>query len=212
MNTQKIPNGALTALVTPFMPNMYVNWTGFHRLIDFQISQGISGIVPCGTTGESPTLTRPEHEMAIDEALKPRRIFAMPGCGSNSTAEAMVYVQTVSDNGGRAVLLVDPYYNGPSSLEIMREYYGPIAKEFPAVAIIPYIIPGRAGCALLPEDLVALSQEFPNICAVKEATGDLKRMARTRKLASADFKIFSGDDGLTFEMMSSLDIKANGVI
>ena len=114
--------------------------------------------------------------------------------------------------GAGAVLLVDPYYNGPSSLEIRKEYYEPIAKEFPDINIIPYIIPGRTGAKLLPQDLAILAQQYKNITWVKEATGDLDNMRHTRKCCGKDFIIMSGDDGLVFQMMTDPEIKALGVI
>ncbi|MCX6723712.1 MAG: 4-hydroxy-tetrahydrodipicolinate synthase [Candidatus Staskawiczbacteria bacterium] len=216
MNTPKsiIPNGALTALVTPLLPNGEIYWGGLEKLVAFQASQGISGIVPVGTTGESSTLAEHEHNAVIRQTLKLGlgKLLVMPGCGSNNTKEAMHYVQVAAKNGAKAVLLVDCYYNGPSSLELRNEYYGPIAKAFPDVAIVPYIIPGRTGCALWPQDLAELNREFPNVCAVKEATGDLARMSHTRFLTSPEFQIFSGDDDKTLEMMCSNQIRACGVI
>lgn len=209
----EIPQGALTALITPFEENGEVDWFGLASLIRFQISQGISGIVPTGTTGESSTLTETEHEKIIYHTLGfSEDVFVLVGCGSNCTAEAMRYIECAIKHKGTAVLLVDPYYNGPSSLELRKEYYGPIAKTFPNITIVPYIIPGRTGCALLPEDLAALNRELPNILAVKEATGDLTRMSRTRSLTSPVFQIFSGDDNRTFDMMTMPDIHACGVI
>ena len=112
-----IPNGALTALVTPFLQDGRVDSAGFDKLVEFQKSQGISGIVPVGTTGESATLDEVEHGNLIYRACA-KGIFAMPGCGSNSTKEALHYVDVAARCGAKAVLLVDPYYNGPSSLEI----------------------------------------------------------------------------------------------
>lgn len=209
----KIPDGAYTALITPFNEDGIIDWKGLHKLIDFQVEQGISGIVPTGTTGESSTLTERQHRNVIAETLKRGDIFVLAGCGSNCTEEMLPYVEHVADHGGKAVLLVDPYYNGPSSLEIRREYYEPVARRFPQLAIIPYIIPGRTGCALLPEDLATLNKEFPNICGVKEATGDMARMRKTRALTSPDFQIFSGDDDKTLEMMVAYNnIMACGVI
>lgn len=213
MSIFKIPEGALTALVAPFDSRGAIDWVSFDLLIDFQISQGVSGIVPAGTTGESCTLTRKEHECVMDFALRyNRNTFVLPGCGSNCTAEAIHYVRRAVRFGAKAVLLVDPYYNGPSSLEIRREYYEAIARMFPDIAIVPYIIPFRTGCVLLSEDLAILHRDFPNICAVKEATGDLVRMRNVRHFTSPDFQIFSGDDDLTYEMMASWGIQASGVI
>jgi len=210
----RIPKGALTALITPFNENGSVNWFGFKALLRFQASQKVAGIVPVGTTGESPTLTEGEHEDVVSFVLRHelKGLFVLAGCGSNCTAEAMHYVGKVAAEGGKAVLLVDPYYNGPSSLELRSEYYGPIAEAFPDITIVPYIIPGRTGCKLLPEDLAILRGEYPNILAVKEATGDLENMARTRKLTSPEFQIFSGDDDKTFSMMTMPTIGACGVI
>jgi len=110
------------------------------------------------------------------------------------------------------VLLVDPYYNGPSSLEIRREYVGPVAERFPELDVIPYIIPGRTGTQLLPEDLALLHRQYANVRAVKEATGDLENMARTRACCGDNFAILSGDDDKTFDMMTSDVIRARGVI
>jgi len=107
---------------------------------------------------------------------------------------------------------VDPYYNGPSSLEIRREYVAPVAKAFPQMSVIPYVIPGRTGTQLLPEDLALLFSEYPNVCAVKEATGDLGNMARTREVCGEAYDILSGDDDKTFDMMTSPEIGAAGVI
>ena len=111
-----------------------------------------------------------------------------------------------------ALLLVDPYYNGPSSLEIRREYVAPIAAAFPDTRIIPYVIPGRTGAQLLPEDLALLNQQYANVDTVKEATADLANMRRTRECCGSDFTVLSGDDGLTYEMMADPDIGAAGVI
>jgi 4-hydroxy-tetrahydrodipicolinate synthase len=208
----RIPAGAMTALITPFRISGKIDVPALFSLIRFQISQGISGIVPAGTTGESPTLTEAEHIKIIQETIGAEKIFVLCGCGSNCTAEAMHYVEAAAKAGGKAVLLVDPYYNGPSSLEIRKEYYGPIAKAFPDIAIVPYIIPGRTGCKLMPDDLADLSKEFPNIFAVKEATGDWRNMIEIRAIARPEFQIFSGDDDKTYEMMTTPEIKACGVI
>jgi 4-hydroxy-tetrahydrodipicolinate synthase len=212
MQTFKVPEGALTAIITPFLPNGQVDWEGLYKLIAFQTSQGITGIVPAGTTGESATLTQREHEHVIAFSLSGKQVFVLAGCGSNCTREAANYVRQTARHGGSAVLLVDPYYNGPSSLEIRKEYYEPIARMFPNIAIVPYVIPGRTGCALGEVDLAILNRDFPNICATKDATGDLARMRNVRRFTSPDFQIFSGDDDLTYQMMALWDIQASGVI
>ena len=207
-----LPTGTLTALVTPFNDDFSINWQDFERLANFQHQQGVSGIVPAGTTGESPTLDPREHDLIIRRSVEWGKTFVMPGCGSNSTKEARHYMQTLARAGGKAALLVDPYYNGPSSRELRLKYYAPLAEEFPGIMIIPYVIPGRTGTALHEWDLASLSKEYLNICAVKEATGDKNRMAHTRQLTSPAFQIFSGDDDLTLAIMASKEIKACGVI
>ena len=110
------------------------------------------------------------------------------------------------------MLLVDPYYNGPSSLEIRREYVAPIAAAFPDLDIIPYVIPGRTGAQLLPEDLALLYKSHPNVSTVKEATANLDNMRRTRECCGPEYLILSGDDGMTYKMMTDPRIKAAGVI
>jgi len=209
----RFPTGALTAIITPFTNEGRIDSEALNRLVDFQIHQGISGIVSAGTTGETSAMTPSEHCSILSGAMAwMKRTPIFFGCGSNSTDEAMEYVEIVARNGGKYVLLVDPYYNGPSSLEIRREYLAPIAKRFPNVSIISYVVPARTGCALLPEDLAALENEFPGRFAVKEATGDLERMALTRKLTHTDFPIYCGDDGKTFDTMARPDILSCGII
>ena len=114
--------------------------------------------------------------------------------------------------GAQAALLVDCYYNGPSSLELRTQYYEVIAKAFRKTFITPYVIPGRTGTKLEVEDLAILHRKYKNVRSVKEATGDLERMARTRTLLGEDFDILSGDDDKTYEMMTRQDIRASGVI
>lgn len=206
--------GAWTALVTPFLQDRRVDWAGFRKNLEFQITQGISGIVPVGTTGESPSVNWQEHNDVIVEAIKVAegRCGLIAGAGSNSTEEALASTRHASRHGARAVLLVDCYYNGPSSQELRDEYYAPIAAAKSDVFLVPYIIPGRTGTALSPEDLAILASHYPNISAVKEATGDLDRMARTRELCGKDFAILSGDDDITYAMMTDERIRASGVI
>lgn len=203
-----------TALVTPMAGKGGINWEGLKKNIEFQISEGIEGILPAGTTGESPSLSWQEHKDIIKNTVEyaGKRCKVIAGCGSNSTRETMEVVDYAAEQGVDAVLLVDCYYNAPSSLELRKEYYEPIVKEHPDLAVVPYIIPGRTGTALSAEDLALLSWKFPNVYAVKEATGDTKRMRRTRELAREDFSILSGDDDVTFNIMMDPRIKASGAI
>jgi 4-hydroxy-tetrahydrodipicolinate synthase len=207
-------SGCYTALITPMDQNRQVDYDGLNRLVDFQINQGVKGILAVGTTGESPTLDWNEHSKVIEKIHEyaSNRCLTIAGTGSNSTQEAIEGTEHARNAGINCVLLVDPYYNGPSSMEIRREYIEPIAQRYPDVQIIPYIIPGRTGTQLLPQDLAILSHQYPNVRCVKEATGDLKNMELTRQLCGEDFDILSGDDDKTYTMMISPDISASGVI
>jgi 4-hydroxy-tetrahydrodipicolinate synthase len=191
-----------------------IDYDGLEQLIEFQIANNIQGVLAVGTTGESPTLLWEEHNEVIERTVKlaAGRTLSIAGTGSNSTKETLAGSEHAAHVGADAVLLVDPYYNGPSSLEIRREYVEPVAKEFPDIQIIPYIIPGRTGCMMQVEDLAILAEQYPNVAQVKEATGDLENMAKTRRLCGDDFTIFSGDDDKTVAMMKSPQIKATGVI
>ena len=191
-----------------------VDYGALRRLVDFQISEGIDGLLAVGTTGESPTLTWEEHGEVIARVAEfaGERTCVIAGTGSNSMAESLACTQQAVDHGIGAVLLVEPYYNGPSSLEIRREYMAPVAHRFPHVQVIPYVIPGRTGTQLLPEDLALLHEECPNVNSVKEATGDLENMRRTRTVCGPQFEILSGDDAMTHAMMTDAGIGACGVI
>ena len=206
-------NGCYTALITP-MTKDGVDYDGLTRLVEFQIASGISGVLAVGTTGESPTLDWNEHDKVIEKVHEVinGKCITIGGTGSNSTEETLRGTKHAVECGVDAVLLVDPYYNGPSSLEIRREYLEPVAKAFPTVKIIPYIIPGRTGTQLSAQDLAIAYENCPSICAVKEATGDLENMKLIRKCCGKDFDILSGDDDKTYNMMIDPDIKASGVI
>jgi 4-hydroxy-tetrahydrodipicolinate synthase len=207
-------SGCYTALVTPMTQNRQVDYEGLRRLVEFQTREGVSGILAVGTTGESPTLDWNEHNKVIEKVYEytGSKGLTIAGTGSNSTQETMDGTEHAAHIGVKCVLLVDPYYNGPSSLEIRREYVEPVAKRFPEVQVIPYVIPGRTGTQLYPQDLAVLHQQYPNVSVVKEATGDLENMRLTRKLCGADFAILSGDDDKTFAMMTTPDIAAAGVV
>jgi 4-hydroxy-tetrahydrodipicolinate synthase len=207
--------GCYTALVTPFTPDgAALDQEGLEKLVEFQIQSGITGILAVGTTGESPTLEWEEHNAVVDGIARRAadRCLCIAGTGSNNTQEALKATEHAARQGIQAILLVDPYYNGPSSIEIRREYVAPIAARFPELTIIPYVIPGRTGTMLLPEDLALAYQAHPNVSAVKEATADLDNMRRTRTCCGPDFVILSGDDAMTHDMITDPGIRASGVI
>ncbi len=206
--------GSYTALVTPFDSNYGIDWSGLRSLVEFQRDQGTVGIVPSGTTGESPTLNWDDHNRVIETVFETggSTLQTIAGTGSNSTEESLEATRHAADVGVRAALLVDPYYNGPSSLEIRREYYEPIARATPEVQIIPYVIPGRTGTQLLPQDLAILSRQCPNVSAVKEATGSFDNARLVRSFCGNDFSILSGDDDKTLGLMRDPAIAGSGVI
>jgi len=205
--------GCWTAMITPFDRKGEINFEGLEKNIRFQSDHGIN-LVPTGTTGESPTLDWREHDRVIAKSVKAAKdkVFVMAGTGSNSTQEALRGTKHAAEVGAQAALLVDCYYNGPSSLELRTQYYEVIAKAFRKTFITPYVIPARTGTKLEVEDLAILHCKCRNVRSVKEATGDLERMAKTRILLGEDFDILSGDDDKTYEMMARQDIRASGVI
>jgi 4-hydroxy-tetrahydrodipicolinate synthase len=207
-------SGCYTALVTPMREDGSIDYPGLERLVEYQVAGGIRGILVCGTTGESPTLPWEEHNEVTQRVCKQvkGRVASIAGTGSNSTKEALIGTEHAQHVGATAVLLVDPYYNGPSSLEIRREYVAPIAEEFPDLQVIPYVIPGRTGTKLQPEDIAILASEYPNVSVVKEATGDSENQAKTRLLCGPDLSILSGDDDRTEAMMRDPAIRAQGSI
>jgi 4-hydroxy-tetrahydrodipicolinate synthase len=205
--------GSWTALITPFKEDFSIDFDGLRKNISFQINQGIKGVLAVGTTGESPTLSTNEHNEVIAKA----RTLAADGCdilagtGSNSTAEAVAHTKHALKAGVDKVLLVDCYYNGPSSLELRREYYEAVLEDVPDAKIVVYVIPGRSGTAISPADIAIMSGSHDRVIAIKEATGDLNRMEEERTLMP-DMSIMSGDDDITFAMMNNQKIGAAGVI
>jgi 4-hydroxy-tetrahydrodipicolinate synthase len=199
--------GAIVAIVTPFR-NGKVDEQALRKLIEEQIAAGTDGIAPCGTTGESTTLSHEEHdrviEMTIDAVRK--RIPVIAGTGSNSTAEALRLTRHAWEAGADGALLVCPYYNRPTQ-EGLYQHYRTIAEEVP-IPIIIYNIPGRTGTNLLPETLARLA-EIRNIVGVKEASGSLKQMSDVIRLCGSDFDVLSGDDIFTLPLLA---IGGKGVI
>jgi len=192
--------GAIVALVTPF-ENGRIDEQALRELIEFQIENGTDGIVPCGTTGESATLSHEEHdrviEIAIDAAKK--RVPVIAGTGSNSTAEALRLTKHAYEAGADGVLVVVPYYNRPSQ-EGLYQHYKLLAESIP-IPIIPYNIPSRTGVNILPETVARLSK-IDNIVGIKEASGSLKQMNDVIQLCDDSFSVLSGDDFFTLPLLT----------
>lgn len=210
----KVFSGCFTALVTPMKKTCEVDYESLQRLVEFQVREGVQGILAVGTTGECATLTWDEHVKVIEKIHEGinERCETIGGTGSNCTEEVINASKSAWDFGVKSLLLVDPYYNGPSSIEIRKEYIEPVAKRFPEAEIIPYVIPGRTGTQLLPQDLAILHSEYKNVNTVKEATGNLENMKLTRKFCGKNFNILSGDDDKTYQMMTSPEIMSKGVV
>ncbi len=192
--------GAIVAIVTPFK-NGKIDEEALRKLIEFQIANGTDGIVPCGTTGESPTLTHEEHDRVIEitiDAVK-KRVPVIAGTGSNSTAEALRLTKHAYDAGADGALLVAPYYNRPTQ-EGLYQHFKLIAESVP-IPIIPYNIPGRTGVNMAPETIAKLAK-IKNIVGIKEASGSIKQMSDVIGLCGEDFCVLSGDDLFTLPLMA----------
>lgn len=197
--------GAMVALVTPFQEGE-IDFQTLDELIDFQLAGGIDGIVPIGTTGESPTLSPEEHKQVIERVIKAvgGQIPVIAGAGSNSTAEAIEYTKFSKKVGADATLQVVPYYNKPTQ-EGFYQHFKAIAEEVD-LPIVLYNIPGRCGAGMTPETVGRLA-ELENIVAIKEATGSLDQASEIA--TRCDITIISGDDSLTLPLAS---VGGKGVI
>ena len=188
--------GTFTALVTPFR-NDQLDEPAFASLVEAQVAGGVTGIVPVGTTGESPTLDHDEHLRVIELAVQTAngRVKVMAGTGSNCTKEAIEYTIAAEKLGADAVLIVAPYYNKPTQ-EGVYLHYKAIA-DATKLPIMLYSIPGRCGIEIAVETVARLAADCPNIIAIKEAGGKVERVIALKKAVPAAFEILSGDDGLT---------------
>ncbi len=200
-------SGAIVAIVTPFKEGK-VDEKSLRELIEFQIKNGTDGIVPCGTTGESSTLSHEEHDRVIEitvDAVK-KRVPVIAGTGSNSTDEALRLTKHAYEAGADGALSVCPYYNRPTQ-EGLYQHFKIIAESVP-IPIVPYNIPSRTGVNLMPETVARLAK-ISNIVGIKEASGSLKQMQDVISLCGEKFDVLSGDDFFTFPLLS---IGGRGVI
>lgn len=197
--------GSFVALVTPFADGE-IDFDAFGKLIDRQIEAGTQGLVPCGTTGESPTLTHAEHDHVIESVVERAagRVPVIAGTGSNSTAEAVRLTQHAKDAGADACLVVNPYYNKPTQ-QGMYEHIARLGEV--GLPIVLYNIPGRTGVALAPETIIRMAGEIEMVVGVKEATGDPD--VSSAIAAGCDLSILCGDDSLTLPLAGA---GARGVV
>ena len=192
--------GAATALVTPLTADG-IDYEAFGKLIDWQIDQGIDALVICGTTGEGSTLTDEEHRAAIEYAVKraAKRVPIIAGTGSNDTAYAIDLTKFAYDVGADASLVVTPYYNKATQKGLITMFTA-IADAAPLPMIL-YNVPSRTGCAIQPSTYLALA-DHPNIVAIKEANGDISKIAETIKLVGDKLDVYSGNDDQIVPVMS----------
>ncbi|MDT5060888.1 MAG: 4-hydroxy-tetrahydrodipicolinate synthase [Acidobacteriota bacterium] len=202
--------GCATALVTPFTSDGAVDAEGFRALVERQIEGGVSLLVPCGTTGESATMTEEEDREVIKicvEAARGRaRVIA--GTGSNSTAAAVEYSRAARDLGADAVLVVAPFYNKPTQAGLYAHFRA-IAEAVEDLPVVLYNVPGRTSCNIAAATTLKLAREVENIAAIKEASGDLSQIMAILRERPAGFRVLSGDDAVTLPLIS---LGADGVV
>mgnify|MGYP003579329460 CR=1 FL=1 len=193
-------SGSMVALVSPFK-NGQVDWQSLEGLIDFHLQNGTHGIVPCGTTGESATLSHQEHDEVIRAVIKAvnKRIPVIAGTGSNSTEEAVRLTREAEKSGADGALMISPYYNRPTQ-EGIYQHYKKVASAV-GIPIIVYNIPGRTGSKIEPETLARMAQ-IKNIAGVKEATGSVDQAIDVMRLSHGQMAVYSGEDSLTFSLMA----------
>jgi len=193
--------GSIVALVTPFKDGR-LDEEKIRELVEFQIKNGTNGILPCGTTGESPTLDHQEHNKVIEICIEAAagRVPVMAGTGSNSTVEAVALTQHAAKAGADAALVVTPYYNKPSQ-EGLYQHFKRIADNAD-IPIILYNIEGRTARNIETQTVARLARDCKNIIGVKEASGSLSQMQDVRAACPDDFLLFSGDDALTLPLLS----------
>ena len=198
-------SGSMVAMVTPFADGK-VDYEALGRLIEFQIAGGAQGLVPCGTTGESPTLDYPEHHQVIEFTVERAggRVPVIAGTGSNSTAEALELTRHAKSCGADACLIVNPYYNKPTQHGLF-DHVARIAEI--GLPIVLYNIPSRCGVALTAETVAKMYEQIDRVVAIKEATGSLD--VSSEIAASCDITILSGDDSLTLPICA---VGGSGVI
>ncbi len=201
--------GVFTALITPFTSTGAIDIGAFKRLVEYQIESGVDGLVPCGTTGESSTLSHDEHDrvIALTVEYAAGRVPVIAGTGSNATVEAIQLSQHAEQSGVDAVLLVNPYYVKPTQKGLYLHFKA--VAESVSIPCIPYNIQGRSGINLENETLFQLMTDCKNIVGVKEASGSLKQMINLIKVRHSEFVVLCGDDNMTIDL---IEAGGNGVV
>ena len=200
--------GCGTALITPFRADGSLDEEALSSLVQWQIDEGIHFLVPCGTTGENPTMTHEEHLAVVDITVRAAagRVPVIAGAGGNNTAKLLPLISELEQLGADGILSVAPYYNKPTQEGLYRHYR--TLAESTDLPIIVYNVPGRTGVNILPETLMRIA-EIPNIAGVKEASGDVSQVGEICTLAPEGFRILSGDDSMTLPLIA---LGGHGVI
>jgi len=192
--------GVLTALVTPFRDGA-IDERALHELVEMQITAGVDGLVPCGSTGEAATLSHDEHRRVVEVVVAATRgrVAVVAGTGSNSTREAIELTRHAKEAGADAALLISPYYNKPTPDGIV-EHYAAVGREA-SLPLIAYNIPGRTASNILPATMARIA-EIEQVVGVKEACGDLHQIAQTIAATPDDFAVLAGDDWATLPVLA----------
>jgi 4-hydroxy-tetrahydrodipicolinate synthase len=195
--------GCATAIVTPFTADGAIDEAGLTRLIEYQINGNVKLLVPCGTTGESATMTEEEDRQVIKQTVDVAkgRARVIAGAGSNSTAAAIENSKAAQNLGADAVLQVAPFYNKPTQ-QGLYAHFRAIAEAVPDLPIVIYNVPGRTSCNIAAETTLRLARDCENIVAVKEASGNLSQIMEILRDRPAGFRILSGDDAITFALIA----------
>lgn len=199
--------GSFVAIVTPFR-NGQIDETKLAELIEFQIKEGTHGVVPCGSTGESATLSHEEHQRVVELTIRmvDGRVPVIAGTGSNSTAEAIKLTEHAKKAGADGVLMITPYYNKPTQEGLFRHFK--LIAEQVDIPVVLYNVPGRTGINMIPQTVQRLA-EIPNIVAIKEASGSLQQISEILNLCGDTITVLSGDDPLTLPILA---VGGKGVI
>jgi 4-hydroxy-tetrahydrodipicolinate synthase len=206
--------GLGTALVTPFNANGSLDEGALRKFVDWQIAEGVNFIVPCGTTGENPTLTADEHRRVVEITVQTAngRVPVLAGAGNNSTTRAVELAEQAVDLGADGILTITPYYNKPTP-DGLRRHFGAqaeaVEKRKPGFPMIMYNVPGRTGLNMTAETTLRMAREIPNVIGVKEASANLEQILSILRDRPEGFLVLSGDDAWTLPLLA---VGAEGVI
>lgn len=194
--------GSYVALVTPWTKDLSgIDYAALKDLVEWQVTSGTDGILPAGTTGESPTLTHDEQVQLIEKTVEfvGGRCKVLAGAGSNNTTESLFFANAAKSAGADAILVITPYYNRPTPEGLYR-HFGAVAEGCADMPIMVYNVPGRTGTNMLPETIARVNRAYPQVCAVKEASGSVDQSGQI--ISMTDMDVMSGDDSLTVPIMS----------